>query len=149
MCRDAWAAAAWIRPSEISSVNAGGIDVDVSIELAYEQGSAHARLASELEIALYRMTQEALTNATKHGHASRAVVEISEDSDSVQLLIRDNGSGFDPHAKSEGFGLLGITERVALLHGELDIESAPGAGTTIRARLPVRRASAEQQLASA
>ena len=126
-----------------------GIDVDVSVELADERGGAPERLAGELEIALYRITQEALTNATKHGHASRAVVEISEDESSLRLLVRDNGSGFDPSQKSDGFGLLGMTERVALLNGELDIESAPGAGTTIRARLPVRRASPEQHLASA
>jgi signal transduction histidine kinase len=94
------------------------------------------------------MTQEALTNAGKHGHASRAVVEISEDNDSLRLLVRDNGRGFDPSEKSEGFGLLGMSERVTLLGGELEVESSPGTGTTIRARLPVRRASGEQQMAS-
>jgi signal transduction histidine kinase len=125
-----------------------GIEVDVSVELADEQGATPDRLASDLEIAVYRMTQEALTNAGRHGHASRAVVEISEDNDSLWLLVRDNGSGFDPSKKSEGFGLLGISERVALLGGELEVESSPGTGTTIRARLPVRRASGEQQMAS-
>jgi two-component system, NarL family, sensor histidine kinase DevS len=125
-----------------------GIEVDVSVELADEQGATSERLASDLEIAVYRMTQEALTNAGKHGHASRAVVEISEDNDSLRLLVRDNGRGFDPSEKSEGFGLLGMSERVTLLGGELEVESSPGTGTTIRARLPVRRASGEQQMAS-
>jgi signal transduction histidine kinase len=125
-----------------------GIEVDVSVELADEQGATPDRLASDLEVAVYRMTQEALTNAGKHGHASRAVVEISEDNDSLRLVVRDNGSGFDPSKKSGGFGLLGISERVALLGGELEVESSPGTGTTIRARLPVRRASGEQQMAS-
>jgi signal transduction histidine kinase len=115
-----------------------GIEVDVSIELAHEQGSEPQRLSDELESSLYRLTQEALTNAAKHGKASRAVVEVSERSGEVSLLVRDNGGGFDPAAKSEGFGLLGMHERVALLGGELQVASSPGGGTTIRARLPVQ-----------
>jgi signal transduction histidine kinase len=116
-----------------------GLEVDVGIELAYEQESESQRLSGELESALYRLTQEALTNAAKHGKASRAVVEISERAGQVSLVIRDNGGGFDPNAKSEGFGLLGMHERVALLRGELQVESSPDGGTTIRARLPVQR----------
>lgn len=125
-----------------------GIEVDVSVELAWESGGASERLTGELESALYRITQEALTNATKHGNASRAVVEIREHDGELRLLVRDNGSGFDTDARSEGFGLLGMNERVALLDGELDVESAPGAGTTVRARLPVRRRAADRALSS-
>jgi signal transduction histidine kinase len=116
-----------------------GLEVDVSIELADAQGSAPQRLSGELESALYRLIQEALTNAAKHGNASRAVVEIREQSGEVRLLVRDNGSGFDPKAKSEGFGLLGMQERVALLGGELQVESSFDGDTTIRARMPAQR----------
>ncbi|HEY7953299.1 MAG TPA: GAF domain-containing protein [Solirubrobacteraceae bacterium] len=117
-----------------------GIEVDVSIDLAYEQGRANARHTPELEVALYRIVQEALSNAAKHGHAARAVVEISEDYTSIQLTVRDDGEGFDPQTvQSSGFGLLGMRERVQLLDGALQIESAPGAGTTVRATLPVQR----------
>jgi signal transduction histidine kinase len=119
-----------------------GLDVDVSIEPAYEQGGEPQRLSSELESALYRLTQEALTNAVKHGKASRAVIEVREQAGEVHLLVRDNGGGFDPKAKSEGFGLLGMHERVALLGGELEVESSPDGGTTIRAQLPVQRSQA-------
>jgi signal transduction histidine kinase len=115
------------------------LEVDVSIELVHERGINAQRMSGELESALYRLTQEALTNASKHGKASRAVVEIREHSGEVRLLVRDNGSGFDPKAKSEGFGLLGMHERVALLGGELEVESSLGGGTTIRAQLPVQR----------
>jgi signal transduction histidine kinase len=115
-----------------------GLEVDASIELAHEQGGEPQRMSGELESALYRIVQEALTNAAKHGKASRAVVEIREHSGDVRLLVRDNGGGFDPQAKSEGFGLLGMSERVALLGGELHIESSPDGGTTIRAQLPVQ-----------
>ncbi len=119
-----------------------GIEVDASIDLAYEQGRAGARHTPELEVALYRIAQEALSNAAKHGHAARAVVEVQEDAETIHLTVRDDGEGFDPElAETKGFGLLGMRERVQLLEGTLQIESAPGDGTTVRARLPVRRLS--------
>ena len=116
-----------------------GIAVDVSIELAHEHGIEATRPAPELETGLYRIVQEALTNASKHGNATRAVVEIHEEHGVVHLSVRDDGSGFDPHAHSDGFGLLGMRERVALLDGELLVDSTPGLGTVISARIPVRR----------
>jgi signal transduction histidine kinase len=116
-----------------------GMEVDVSVELAHEQGASAARLLGELETALYRIVQEALTNATKHGHATRAVVEVHEDAGSVHLLVRDDGRGFDTQAQSTGFGLLGMRERVALLSGELRVSSSPDEGTTLSATIPVQR----------
>ncbi len=124
-----------------------GIEVDVGIDLAYEhargQGregeEALSRHTPELETAIYRIVQEALTNATKHGGARRAVVEIHEDGETVHVLVRDDGAGFDPSAETSGFGVLGMRERVELLDGTLEIDSSPGAGTTVRAALPVRR----------
>jgi two-component system sensor histidine kinase DegS len=62
----------------------------------------------------------------------------------VTLSIRDDGSGFDLGAASDGFGLLGIRERVELLNGELTVESEPGKGTVVRTRLPVQRRSQER-----
>ncbi len=115
-----------------------GIDVDVSIDLAYEQGRATTRHPPEIETALYRIVQEALTNAAKHGHAKRAVVEIHEDDSAVQLSIGDDGHGFDVNASRDGFGLLGMQERISLLGGDLQIDSTPGHGSTIGARIPVR-----------
>ncbi len=120
-----------------------GLEVDVSIELTHERDGEPERLPGELESALYRLTQEALTNAAKHGKASRAVVEVDERLGEVSLLVRDNGSGFDPAAKSEGFGLLGMHERVALLGGALQVESSLDGGTTIRAQLPVQRSQSD------
>ncbi len=123
-----------------------GIEVDVSIELAHEQGGgrlegdrAPARHTPELETALYRIVQEALTNATKHGGAKRAVVEIHEDGETVHVEVRDDGAGFDTAADTTGFGLLGMRERVELLDGTLRIYSSPGAGATVRASFPVQR----------
>ncbi len=126
-----------------------GIEVDVSVEIAYEQGLRSDRMTAELETALYRIVQEALTNAVRHGHAKRAVVEIREDEMTVELLVRDDGRGFDPDAAAEGFGLLGMRERVALLAGELRVESDAEGGTAIAATIPVqRRSGAVERLAT-
>jgi len=116
-----------------------GIEIDVSIDLAHEGGRERARHAPELETAIYRIVQEALTNATKHGGAGRAVVEIHEADGTVHLEVRDDGAGFDPTAETDGFGLVGMRERVELLDGALQVDSAPGAGTTVRATFPAHR----------
>jgi signal transduction histidine kinase len=116
-----------------------GIEIDASVELAYEQGREPSRHTSELELAIYRIVQEALTNASRHGKAKRAAIEIREDADAVHLSVRDDGGGFDREAVTEGFGLMGIRERVELLDGELLIDSALGRGTVISARLPAQR----------
>jgi signal transduction histidine kinase len=116
-----------------------GLEVDLSIDLAFEQGRKPDRHTPEFELATYRIVQEALTNAGKHGAATRAVVEIIENENTVELSIRDNGRGFDPESPSRGFGLLGMRERAELLGGWLEIDSTPGQGSVIRASLPVQR----------
>jgi signal transduction histidine kinase len=112
-----------------------GIDVDVNIELASEE----TRHIAEIETAMYRIVQEALTNATKHGKAKRAVVEVHEDETDIQVSVRDDGTGFDPSDHTDGFGLLGMHERVHLLEGALQVDSQPGRGTVIKASFPIRR----------
>jgi signal transduction histidine kinase len=116
-----------------------GMQIDLSVDPAVDDSHAAERLPSELETALYRIVQEALTNASKHGRATRAVVDVSADADGVGLTVRDDGCGFDPRADTEGFGLLGIRERVELLSGQLAIESEPGRGTALNARFPLER----------
>jgi signal transduction histidine kinase len=123
-----------------------GLAVDVSVELERERGSAPKRHASELETAIYRIVQEALTNAVKHGHASRAVVEIREEDSTIHLSVRDDGGGFDTDAETDGFGLLGMRERVELLGGKLLVDSAASGGTTVTASVPAQR-PVEERLA--
>ena len=118
-----------------------GLEVDLSVDLAYEQGREPTRHVPELETAVYRIVQEALTNASKHGRAGRASVEIREDETTVYLTIRDDGAGFDPTVETTGFGLLGMRERVELLNGTFRIDSTPGEGAAVRVTLPVRRRS--------
>jgi len=115
-----------------------GLDVDASIDLAYEQGREPDRQTTELETAQYRILQEALNNAIKHG-AAHVVVRIVERGTTVTVTVQDDGRGFDPSEHASGLGLLGMRERAELLNGTLDVDSTPGAGTTITAVLPVRR----------
>ncbi len=114
------------------------IEVDLSLDLDFHSGRTTTRLMSEIEDAVFRLVQEALNNAARHGGATRARVEISENEESVRVRISDQGAGFDPGARSEGFGLTSMRERVTLAGGTLDLQSVPGKGTTITAILPAR-----------
>jgi signal transduction histidine kinase len=116
-----------------------GLEVSVAIDLAYEQGRQPARHTPELETGMYRIVQEALNNAQRHGGAERASVRIEEDQTAVHVIIRDDGRGFDPEAPRAGFGLIGMQERAELLGGTLEITSAPGEGTAVQATLPAQR----------
>lgn len=113
--------------------------VDATVELAYESGRATQRHTLELELTMYRIAQEALTNAAKNGRARHGSVDVIEGATTIVMSIRDDGVGFDPATRSEGFGVLGMRERAALLHGTLEIESSPGEGTAVRCTLPVQR----------
>jgi len=116
-----------------------GLEVDLAIDFAYEQGREPDRHTAELETAIYRTVQEALNNILKHGAAQRASVEINEDETTVRVTVRDDGQGFDPSHKASGFGLIGMRERAELVHGTIEIDSSPGHGTTVRAGFPVQR----------
>ncbi len=94
-------------------------------------------LPERINIAVYRVAQEALTNVTKHARASRVRLTLARDAaGSIGLTIADDGRGMDPGAATRGLGLLGAGERAAALGGELRIESAPGAGVRLLLRIP-------------
>ena len=94
-------------------------------------------LDEEQQTALYRVTQEALVNAGRHGAATRVQVELASVGERTELHVRDDGKGFDPAAvRGEGLGLEGMAERARLVGGELDVRSSPGAGTEITMRVP-------------
>jgi two-component system sensor histidine kinase UhpB len=94
-------------------------------------------LSPEAELVVYRVVQEALTNAVRHGGARRAWVALRADGAVVELEVRDDGSGFDVAAVPEGAGLRGMRERAVLVGARLELESSPGSGTTVRLRFPV------------
>jgi signal transduction histidine kinase len=116
-----------------------GLEIDLDVDLAWERGDSPTRHTQEVESAGYRLVQEALTNVIKHAGATRVEIRVTDDDDCMQITLRDDGDGFEPGAATSGFGLVGMRERVALVHGSLELESAPAAGTTIRARIPSRR----------
>ncbi|HKA49739.1 MAG TPA: sensor histidine kinase [Candidatus Dormibacteraeota bacterium] len=92
-------------------------------------------LLTELEVALFRVAQEALANVARHASASRVDVTISYTDDLVLLDVRDDGVGFTPGA-ANGFGLRAMGQRLRLAGGKLEVESAPGAGTALSASVP-------------
>jgi signal transduction histidine kinase len=98
-----------------------------------------ARLPAEVETALYRIVQEALTNVAKHSGASRVSVVVTRREGLVTAIVEDDGRGFGAGGgEGEGLGLVGMKERVGLLDGRLAIESTEGAGTTLVAEVPIR-----------
>lgn len=108
----------------------------LSVEFAPDQQID--RLPKAIETALYRVTQEALTNARRHSGTDRVRIDLRRVNGDVHLEVRDFGCGFDPLlTRSNAFGLRGMRERVRLLGGECAIESAINAGTRVVATLPV------------
>jgi signal transduction histidine kinase len=101
-----------------------------------------ARLDQDLETAVYRMVQEALTNVAKHARAEHVRVAIAAADGELRIEVQDDGVGFDPDATEEGFGLAGMQERASLAGGTLSVHSGPG-GTLLTATLPNRQASRE------
>ena len=114
------------------SAAAAGLEVETQIEL--RNGGA-ARLGRETETTVYRLVQEALSNAARHSGGSMVRVEVEERDDAVDVCVADNGHGFDPAATTGGFGLRGMRERVQLAGGWMTIDSSPD-GCAVRARLP-------------
>jgi signal transduction histidine kinase len=102
------------------------------------------RQAPELETALFRMCQEAMSNIARHAQATQVLVEVSVEGETIQVTIEDDGCGFDQAevARRPGrphWGLLGIAERAELLGGQARIDSTPGAGTRVEVRIPIPR----------
>jgi signal transduction histidine kinase len=90
-----------------------------------------------VEDTAYRLVQEALTNVVKHAGASEVAVTLAREDDTVLISVSDDGVGIDPNRSTEGFGLIGMRERVALVAGTLTISAGrTGTGTLIDVRLP-------------
>ena len=114
----------------------GGPVIDACIEPAVDT------IPDGLQTTVYRVVQESLGNACRHGAADHVRVSVRLDGVAVEAVVADTGRGFDPHAGARtGFGLMGMGERVRLAGGEFTVDSAPGAGTRVTARLPVHEDS--------
>jgi signal transduction histidine kinase len=105
------------------------------------------RLSRETETALFRVAQEAVTNALKHAAAGRIVIRFVRCARGVRLVVEDDGVGFDPsspggHEPAPTWGLLGMRERMAAVGGQVQIDSVPGRGTRITAEVQLDHQSA-------
>lgn len=112
----------------------GGFAVEVDVAL--ESGR---RLGQDTETAVYRIVQEALSNAVKHARAGAVRLRVTQLPDRVQVAVEDDGQGFDPDAVRAGFGLTGMRERALLAGGRLWVSSADGGPTRVTAVLPLPR----------
>ena len=130
--------------SLVDRMRSRGLDVQLTVDLDFEAGRSDTRHAEDLETAIYRIVQESLNNALKHAGTDAVVVDVVEAEGTIAVRVTDEGRGFDTASQGTGFGLVGIRERAGLLGGTAEIDSAPGVGTTVTARLPVRRRGADQ-----
>lgn len=101
------------------------------------------RLTPEVEIVLYRAVQEGLTNVIRHASAHGVEIELMQHHEMIILTIADDGKGIESEHQNEGLGLSGMRERVALVDGNLHIESTAGKGTRIKIELQVDRGQAD------
>src|SRR5436190_16383895 len=98
-----------------------------------------SNLPQDISLSVFRVLQEALQNALKHSGSQRFHVSLRSDSNTLLLTVYDNGVGFDPSVAltGRGLGLTSMKERMKLVSGELRIDSQPGKGTTVHARVPL------------
>jgi signal transduction histidine kinase len=111
-----------------------GLEIDGELQLP-GPSKTEGRFSGDLETTVYRLIQEALTNVAKHARARRVRVGVSESGGELLIEVQDDGTGFDPELSSDGFGLAGMRERVALAGGTLRVDSS-AQGTVIKACLP-------------
>ena len=112
--------------------NPGRVKIDLNIE------GERRRLPARLEAGLFRIAQEAMTNVVRHARAKTARLSLNYSTDRIQLIIEDDGEGFDPQDIPPGrFGLVGLNERAHMLGGNLILESSPRGGTRVEVTLPI------------
>jgi signal transduction histidine kinase len=125
---------------------------DTGIRVNMTASGKVEELTNDRRTVLYRVAQEALTNVGRHAQARNVTVDVTERPNAACMCIRDDGRGFDVEGllhsrKSKRMGLLGMRERVEMVGGTFTIESAPGQGTTVTARVPFRNGARESKRA--
>jgi two-component system sensor histidine kinase DegS len=115
------------------------------IHIDFEVYGVETRLSSAMEVAIFRLVQEALSNVWKHSGATYASVRITFQKQMVKIVVQDNGVGFSVEKlertiarNNSHFGIVGMRERIELLEGRMDIESEPDAGTKLTMVIPIR-----------
>ncbi|HYF75621.1 MAG TPA: ATP-binding protein, partial [Symbiobacteriaceae bacterium] len=114
------------------------------LQVEFQASGLDQRLPDELETALFRIIQEAVTNTVKHAKAKRVSITLQREPGAIHAVVQDDGHGFHPvHVvsksdKDRGLGLFGMQERAALVGGTVHIDSGPGRGTTVSVSVPDR-----------
>jgi PAS domain S-box-containing protein len=123
-----------------------GVTQGVSADFISHLGDNDSGLTGEAKTALYRVTQEALTNVLRHAKASRVSVVLERKKDLVMVIVEDDGQGFDAEeaGKKNRLGVLGMRERLELVGGTLEVESEPGSGTTVYARVALKSSGSHE-----
>ena len=115
------------------------IKISFKINVILQEYELRNRLEENLELTLYRIAQEALNNAVKYSNASEVLIQLIHHSNSIVMIIDDNGKGFDTNAESKwtGIGLKNIQERVKAFQGSVSITSSQDLGTEIMVEIPL------------
>jgi len=110
------------------------------VDITFSHANVPSTLPKEVSLCLFRVMQEALQNAVKYSGVETYKVDLVGMPESVELTVADTGRGFEEHdaLSRQGIGLISMRERLQIVHGELQVLSKPGAGTTIYARVPLK-----------
>jgi signal transduction histidine kinase len=116
------------------------VETDIDKDLVGLEGSVPSGLSDSLRLTVYRLAEEALTNVAKHAHADKArlTVKLSSSAE-IFLAVQDDGDGFDSESMTPGQGVLSMRDYTSALGGRMEVDSAPGWGTTVRAWFPLSR----------
>jgi signal transduction histidine kinase len=121
-----------------------GLTIETDFDLAYESGRTTERHEPDLESAMYRIVQEALNNVVKHAGAEHVRIAVVEDETKLRVTVEDDGGGFSQsEGDRQGFGLIGMRERVEQLDGELAIGEGQSDGARVTATFPIQRRTTE------
>lgn len=114
------------------------MEYEKGVTIHFMNNGTEKRLESNIEVAIFRLVQECISNALKHGNSRDVWVKVEWLRDTMNIVVKDNGKGFDPsQTKDKSFGIIGMRERVELLKGEMKIMSTIGNGTTVLFRIPL------------
>jgi signal transduction histidine kinase len=146
-----------LRPSHLDDLGlpaalrwyAGAVQERTGLKIKVETEGDELLISSALKIAIFRIVQEALNNITKHAQAKEVYIKLEYQTQHVVVSVRDDGVGFDldtvrmTRTRRPSLGLAGMQERAALMKGEVSIQSSPGQGTIVEARLPLQSEESE------
>jgi two-component system, NarL family, sensor histidine kinase DegS len=114
------------------------MEYNPGVDIQFLTYNNERRIPSNYEVAIFRLVQESVNNALKHGNSCNIIVKLEWLNDEINVVVKDDGKGFDTdHIREGSFGLIGMRERIDLLKGNMDINSSIGKGTVVMLKVPV------------